>query len=190
MPRLHQPAAGSPPHTRGRYSPTTEAGAAHGFTPAYAGKIVYTVLSLPESRVHPRIRGEDRTGRGLSESHRGSPPHTRGRLRLATASSAGGRFTPAYAGKIFAHDRSRSGSLVHPRIRGEDAQYTATSTRISGSPPHTRGRFDVPPCLLGLAGFTPAYAGKINPRIRGEDQPPRTRGRCSQGSPPHTRGRF
>ena len=132
----------------------------------------------------------------------GSPPHTRGRLRLATASSAGGRFTPAYAGKIFAHDRSRSGSWVHPRIRGEDAQYTATSTRISGSPPHTRGRFDVPPCLLGLAGFTPAYAGKImkatlffipswvHPRIRGEDRFCAARHSCAAGSPPHTRGRY
>ena len=71
-----------------------------------------------------------------------------------------------------------------------------------GSPPHTRGRFKWQKARDCMAGFTPAYAGKIlpkriekyssevHPRIRGEDFLPKDKADQAQGSPPHTRGRF
>ena len=70
-----------------------------------------------------------------------------------------------------------------------------------GSPPHTRGRWRNASGLGIIAGFTPAYAGKISghdssflasgvhPRIRGEDGKAPERTTFNQGSPPHTRGR-
>ena len=70
---------------------------------------------------------------------------------------------------------------VHPRIRGEDNFRLMSRQSAEGSPPHTRGRFFIRREVVGVVGFTPAYAGKIvspahrgcctrvHPRIRGED---------------------
>ena len=91
------------------------------------------------------------------------------------------RFTPAYAGKIYAVIIFTLDIQVHPRIRGEDKTSGIKQIAGEGSPPHTRGRLINPVCWLQTLGFTPAYAGKIilgatkrplrrvHPRIRGED---------------------
>ena len=54
--------------------------------------------------------------------------------------------------------------------------------RLTGSPPHTRGRYLRELVRGNIGGFTPAYAGKmrlhgrlqpeseVHPRIRGEDR--------------------
>ena len=132
----------------------------------------------------------------------GSPPHTRGRFPLSGLSRLDRGFTPAYAGKIRAVPCFPATTKVHPRIRGEDSPARCALCRVSGSPPHTRGRFRFPGCLLSHSGFTPAYAGKmlqdqlwlwgrwVHPRIRGEDHYARHVTHISRGSPPHTRGRF
>ena len=71
------------------------------------------------------------------------------------------RFTPAYAGKIYAPSDVYIKNGVHPRIRGEDRQSTTPAHSASGSPPHTRGRLTHARPAPGRAWFTPAYAGKI-----------------------------
>ena len=70
-----------------------------------------------------------------------------------------------------------------------------------GSPPHTRGKGTESRRAHGVAGITPAYAGKsirtcyINapckdhPRIRGEKIFPFCGSFVNRGSPPHTRGK-
>ena len=73
------PVLGSPPHTRGRSSPTGIRATGRRFTPAYAGKIVFDVAFTIHTEVHPRIRGEDREHARAFEGVPGSPPHTRGR---------------------------------------------------------------------------------------------------------------
>ena len=112
------------------------------------------------------------------------------------------RFTPAYAGKIDASGEDTKKWRVHPRIRGEDKRTSRQLAVLMGSPPHTRGRFKWQKARDCMAGFTPAYAGKIlpkriekyssevHPRIRGEDFLPKDKADQAQGSPPHTRGRF
>ena len=93
-------------------------------------------------------------------------------------------------------------SRVHPRIRGEDLSRFSISLKLTGSPPHTRGRSRNQRVNRGSKGFTPAYAGKIvharasvsafgvHPRIRGEDQRHFEARQYAGGSPPHTRGRW
>ena len=71
------------------------------------------------------------------------------------------RFTPAYAGKIYAPSDVYIKNGVHPRIRGEDRQSTTPAHSASGSPPHTRGRSVIAVLNQECARFTPAYAGKI-----------------------------
>ena len=111
----------------------------------------------------------------------GSPPHTRGRFWYSPLGGSAERFTPAYAGKIIRDAENVVNLEVHPRIRGEDADFPSTWLVMLGSPPHTRGRFSITSALKCTIRFTPAYAGKItdednaasssqvHPRIRGED---------------------
>ena len=70
---------GSPPHTRGRSDLCLHFPDAHGFTPAYAGKICACRPTRLFSEVHPRIRGEDSPAEMRKLRRAGSPPHTRGR---------------------------------------------------------------------------------------------------------------
>ena len=70
---------GSPPHTRGRSAFKEPKKFGVRFTPAYAGKILVKRNVIKIVQVHPRIRGEDQNRMLQLPSHRGSPPHTRGR---------------------------------------------------------------------------------------------------------------
>ena len=91
-------------------------------------------------------------------------------------------FTPAYAGKIPKEPIKTKPPVVHPRIRGEDAGRDGARRLSGGSPPHTRGRYDIRDAENVVNRFTPAYAGKmtpfallsiiseVHPRIRGEDR--------------------
>ena len=161
--RFPVPRAGSPPHTRGRGLLRRASGRRFGFTPAYAGKGAAWLTSTMPRSVHPRIRGE-------GERH--APPEGR------TC-----RFTPAYAGKGPSPRSSPYRPPVHPRIRGEGVTSGGNPARLTGSPPHTRGRAHAGAHGRGNRRFTPAYAGKgprpalpgrrcpVHPRIRGEGSP-------------------
>ena len=110
-------------------------------------------------------------------------------------------FTPAYAGKIPKEPIKTKPPVVHPRIRGEDAGRDGARRLSGGSPPHTRGRYDIRDAENVVNRFTPAYAGKmtpfallsiiseVHPRIRGEDRACLQAPESPSGSPPHTRGR-
>ena len=193
---------GSPPHTRGRSPSSAGTKVIDRFTPAYAGKILDSAFANASLEVHPRIRGEDHNFLFLIPYSLGSPPHTRGRLLRTFFSTLANRFTPAYAGKIFAASSVPRIAKVHPRIRGEDKMKIQELHKAVGSPPHTRGRLLAEKPRRSSRRFTPAYAGKmgrpsepvrraqVHPRIRGEDSGGDARRRQGRGSPPHTRGRF
>ena len=93
-------APGSPPHTRGRSLTFVEFFTKEGFTPAYAGKMMVLTFNRCSTRVHPRIRGEDKDLRRRLRRAAGSPPHTRGRCKKEITMKVTQGFTPAYAGKI------------------------------------------------------------------------------------------
>ena len=87
-------------------------------------------------------------------------------------------------------------------MRGEDATATMSGMRVSGSPPHARGRPIWPGAGRIRIGITPACAGKTkpsgavrrywpdHPRMRGEDWPAMFAVARRLGSPPHARGRL
>ena len=75
---IHRFADGSPPRARGELPDPDESELLRRITPACAGR---TGMSPPRSRVvtdHPRVRGENSTGRPACRSAQGSPPRARG----------------------------------------------------------------------------------------------------------------
>ena len=152
-----------------------------GLTPAFAGKTACPVLCLLRRGAHPRIRGEDIHHAAATGSYRGSPPHSRGRLAVASDVDQLVGLTPAFAGKTYHPSHYTGFGGAHPRIRGEDRDIEASAQTHDGSPPHSRGR---PRSALGGScgtRLTPAFAGKTI----------RTSAVCEPlaGSPPHSRGR-
>ena len=194
--------AGSPPHARGRRGRGLSGDLVIRITPACAGKTGPGGVAGCSRGDHPRMRGEDNvSGQGLVW-RRGSPPHARGRRQHQQIRRSLHRITPACAGKTCCGS-SRAGSIRdHPRMRGEDAFQNWSNVKLTGSPPHARGRRYRRRGRRQGVGITPACAGKtlIRCRSRGRsrDHPPRMRGedalalvisRSRQGSPPHARGR-
>ena len=130
---------------------------------------------------HPRLRGEDFTGRLELFFAMETPPLTRGRPQAPSEPMRRQGNTPAYAGKTSPLRKRLTPCRKHPRLRGEDF--------ISDAPPVERVR------------NTPAYAGKTeavavrvaefrkHPRLRGEDGSSRDFCRPYSETPPLTRGR-
>ena len=73
--------------------------AAHGITPAWAGKSSLPCSRGCSSKDHPRIGGERR----MSSCRVGSPPHRRGKGGSRRIVCAQIGITPAQAGKSFPH---------------------------------------------------------------------------------------
>ena len=70
------------------------------------------------------------------------------------------RITPAYAGKRLRHIDSVSCHRDHPCICGEKKSISFSQVPEIGSPLHMRGKGDFTRLISGVAGITPAYAGK------------------------------
>ena len=91
--------------------------------------------------------------------------------------------TPAYAGKSIFQPSVYEVDGDHPRICGEKVRSCFRLHRVSGSPPHMRGKVILFSVLRVDAGITPAYAGKRNEisfRWNGRKDHPRICGKSSQ----------
>ena len=191
---------GSSPHTRGALVSASGSGNKDGIIPAYAGSTEKSGLAPPNTRDHPRIRGEHYGVRLAITSPRGSSPHTRGARHLDRRRLGRAGIIPAYAGSTRPAHRSRPGSGDHPRIRGEHWDGEIEVSDNEGSSPHTRGARIRALCLCERLGIIPAYAGSTSgrrtccaargdhPRIRGEHWPCEGQLEDEEGSSPHTRG--
>ena len=71
--------AGTPPRARGRPSSTRQNNHRNGNTPACAGKTSGIRLLTGVDWEHPRVRGEDYSALGATDSELGTPPRARGR---------------------------------------------------------------------------------------------------------------
>ena len=98
--------------------------------------------------------------------HRGSPPHTRGKVLWNATPQSRCRITPAHAGKSAMGGRESSGKADHPRTRGEKPSIAAKSAVIQGSPPHTRGKVENITASITNWRITPAHAGKRSDQER------------------------
>lgn len=73
--------------------------AAHGITPAWAGKSSPRKQSEQTSWDHPRMGGEKQTITRIRDANEGSPPHGRGKVAELAQIFTIIRLTPAWAGK-------------------------------------------------------------------------------------------
>ena len=125
----------------------------------------------------------------------------RGKAPLRTAHSISRRITPAYAGKSSRPLRPPECRKDHPRVCGEKQKKSPTGLVTRGSPPHVRGKGADEQGVGGVAGITPAYAGKRrlcvvaahlgrdHPRVCGEKCAPTAQQNTATGSPPRMRGK-
>ena len=153
---------GSPPHARGRPPFRPAASPAARITPACAGKTPSRQAAFSLRWDHPRMRGEDLQDKIAYTFNHGSPPHARGRRVAVPDSEGAARITPACAGKTRSPFSRLSSGRDHPRMRGEDASSSSSSSGVNGSPPHARGRRPGGVDACGSHGITPACAGKTS----------------------------
>ena len=152
------------------------------------------------SRDHPRTRGEYPINSFTDSGSLGSPPHTRGILKLAWSPYHRNGITPAHAGNTCLRTDTTFCWRDHPRTRGEYVIIPISDFFRGGSPPHTRGIRTGIRRNLWWCGITPAHAGNTSYCGSKKDNlrdHPRTRGEYDiwdltfgyqEGSPPHTRG--
>ena len=130
----------------------------------------------------------------------GSPPPTRGTLKINTLIDEFTRITPAYAGNTLFLSLKNFLIEDHPRLRGEHNHVVNDTKECAGSPPPTRGTRNGDIETGQVYRITPAYAGNTNggmvcikryrdhPRLRGEHFFINLKPNLSLGSPPPTRG--
>ena len=92
------PCSGSPPLTRGQRKIMSEQGLTQGITPAHAGTTCSVAVRDEIDWDHPRSRGDNTARSGKPTSSTGSPPLTRGQLKIARHKKGDNRITPAHAG--------------------------------------------------------------------------------------------
>ena len=114
---------GSSPLTRGTPRPMPVYSVPGRFIPAYAGNSSRISGILPESPVHPRLRGELLGYVQNLTFLFGSSPLTRGTLKAVGVIRENLRFIPAYAGNSSCLRRVYVTHTVHPRLRGELRRY-------------------------------------------------------------------
>ena len=151
---------GSPPRMRGKEADERHKGQAHGITPAHAGKRSFITDKVLRSRDHPRACGEKDSGHARGRKVQGSPPRMRGKGPQDGCFQAGGRITPAHAGKSLQASCRPSTRRDHPRACGEKKVMRGGKDKRMGSPPRMRGKgrsFELP---VAVDRITPAHAGK------------------------------
>ena len=175
--------------------------AAHGITPAWAGKRTNFPKRLCRRWDHPRVGGEKKR-RALSVSaFLGSPPHGRGKVVLRQVAGAPAGITPAWAGKSICLALPITAPRDHPRVGGEKTRVFQQHFPAVGSPPHGRGKARRHPSCPRRSGITPAWAGKStcrasmptvswdHPRTGGEKAELTAAVISAMGSPPRRRGK-
>ena len=175
--------------------------AAHGITPAWAGKSPFPSGSPRMLRDHPRMGGEKQDGHSQAPWNWGSPPRGRGKGQFYDESRVYRRITPAWAGKRTVFVSQLSAVRDHPRVGGEKIWAARLAVASRGSPPHRRGKGTVQRRWLLPSRITPAWAGKScfcsrrcsnstdHPRVGGEKQTITRIRDANEGSPPHRRGK-
>ena len=133
------PSSGSSPPARGTPLRGHERRGGRRFIPACAGNTQLSGRCGCPTAVHPRLRGEHRSGLERVQEYGGSSPPARGTHALPGPGTLVWRFIPACAGNTpRVRVRSRMGA-VHPRLRGEHDCCSRNSATTRGSSPPARG---------------------------------------------------
>ncbi len=140
---------GSSPRARGTRDEPGVKIRIHRFIPACAGNTCIRRLTISPAAVHPRVRGEHANGNPAPRDMRGSSPRARGTLPLVVRVPGKPRFIPACAGNTPSSEAFMRQIAVHPRVRGEHADFYRQTMRV--------------------VRFIPACAGNTSARFRGVD---------------------
>ena len=113
---------GSPPLARGTGLSPVGRARMGGITPACAGNSKRIVCTHTGYGDHPRLRGEQTTGKLLNQEVKGSPPLARGtEVSIAQVGTVQG-ITPACAGNSRPFLAASPYAQDHPRLRGEQTK--------------------------------------------------------------------
>ena len=169
-------------------------------TPACAGSSRRRSRGRGHRRDHPRVRGEQVSGRFVYVRTQGSPPRARGAAEVVDHAAPGVGITPACAGSSGASGASSARTGDHPRVRGEQTEADKRWLTRDGSPPRARGAGRPDRRHGHRRGITPACAGSSaevefgapcsedHPRVRGEQVSSVAWPHLLTGSPPRARG--
>ena len=122
--RSHAPAQrrGSSPLTRGKRCSRGRCRRLHRLIPAHAGKTKRSPRPTPQTRAHPRSRGENLIGGCLIAPGQGSSPLTRGKRWWLCLEGRLPGLIPAHAGKTLSQPLRALRRTAHPRSRGENSR--------------------------------------------------------------------
>ena len=109
---------------------------------------------------HPRTCGEKFKPFRYMYFGIGSPPHMRGKVCCLIHLFNNIRITPAHAGKRVQVKFSTTQGRDHPRTCGEKLVKLSLYIKLTGSPPHMRGKVKAYNKQTGATRITPAHAGK------------------------------
>ncbi len=193
--------AGRSPRARGKPMPASRYRRARGSIPACAGKTQWRRLLRMQSRVDPRVRGENTWRAGPCARRAGRSPRARGKLsrQWSYATSIGS--IPACAGKTGTPRDSQISRQVDPRVRGENGLQVHGHGRVAGRSPRARGKRSPGTRPWARRRSIPACAGKttpptwsasstwVDPRVRGENLIGSARRRFYAGRSPRARGK-
>ena len=116
--------------------------------------------------VSPAYAGKSKVPDDCKADDEGSPPRMRGKVLNVINGVRAKRITPAYAGKSVRPRLLQMPTWDHPRVCGEKALASGTTTIWWGSPPRMRGKVSDGEIAKGKVRITPAYAGKRLKRSR------------------------
>ena len=131
---------GSPPRVRGKPAVPFPTLPAERITPACAGKTLRGFKTLDILKDHPRVCGENVRGHQAHRCRGGSPPRVRGKPYDNDDTGKREGITPACAGKTTMPGCSSATAGDHPRVCGENPEFSRLLDGVVGSPPRVRGK--------------------------------------------------
>ena len=153
-------ARGSSPRGRGKLLLGIVALRIVRLIPAWAGKTSPGACRSSPRPAHPRVGGENTSGKHLWGTWLGSSPRGRGKLGVTVRNEGGERLIPAWAGKTSHIADPSAACAAHPRVGGENAWIDVVPSFRGGSSPRGRGKRVPRGARQGPLRLIPARAGK------------------------------
>ena len=152
-----------------------------GLIPAWAGKTGSSTVVSVSSAAHPRVGGENPTGRSGTPRAPGSSPRGRGKRRTRLPEGRRLGLIPAWAGKTHGVAARVLDPQAHPRVGGENGASALIARAVRGLIPAWAGKTSE--CT------DPTWVIPAHPRVGGENFKARSGAGGKGGSSPRGRGK-
>jgi len=151
---------GLSPHARGKPQSAKEPLLITGSIPACAGETRKGQLSIPSTRVYPRMRGGNQGVTLGLQYLDGLSPHARGKQIYNSQWQPFCGSIPACAGETISAFSDPTQKMVYPRMRGGNLPDHREHATGEGLSPHARGKPQATGFLCPTIGSIPACAGE------------------------------